>query len=97
MRYPEGKAKTVTFSYDDGVFEDKRLVEIFDRYGMKCTFNHNCECGRDFNFAKEEIHEYFLSQTDARCTTRHLKQYGSTLTRFYIASVPEKLCVYSNK
>ena len=28
MRYPEGKAKAVTFSYDDGVPQDKRLAEI---------------------------------------------------------------------
>lgn len=33
--------KAVTFSYDDGVTQDKRLVEIFNRYGMKCTFNLN--------------------------------------------------------
>lgn len=33
--------KYVTFSYDDGVTQDKRLVEIFNKYGMKCTFNLN--------------------------------------------------------
>lgn len=31
--------KALTFTYDDGQYEDKRLVELFDRYGMKCTFN----------------------------------------------------------
>lgn len=33
--------KAVTFSYDDGVAQDRRLVDIFNRYGMKCTFNLN--------------------------------------------------------
>ena len=33
--------KAVTFSYDDGIEQDRRLVEIFNRYGMKCTFNLN--------------------------------------------------------
>lgn len=33
--------KAVTFSYDDGVAQDIRLVEIFNRYGMKATFNLN--------------------------------------------------------
>ena len=33
--------KAVTFSYDDGVTQDQRLIEIFDRYGLKCTFNIN--------------------------------------------------------
>ncbi len=35
------KKKALTFSYDDGVDTDKRLAEILDRYGMKCTFNLN--------------------------------------------------------
>lgn len=41
MRFPEGKAKSVTFSYDDGVKADKRLIEIFNRYNLKATFNLN--------------------------------------------------------
>lgn len=41
MRFPEGKAKAVTFSYDDGVKADKRLIEIFNRYNLKATFNLN--------------------------------------------------------
>lgn len=62
MRYPNGKAKAVTFSYDDGCPQDKRLVELFDKYGMKATFNFNCEYMRGKNFSKEEINEYFLSK-----------------------------------
>ena len=41
MRFPEGKAKALTFSYDDGVTADKRLTEVLDRYGLKGTFNLN--------------------------------------------------------
>lgn len=33
--------KALTFSYDDGIEQDCRLVEIFNRYGMKATFNLN--------------------------------------------------------
>ena len=43
MRFPEGKAKAVTFSYDDGVTQDKRLIEILNKYGLKATFNINSE------------------------------------------------------
>ncbi len=35
----DGKKKALTFSYDDGVQTDKRLIDILDRYGMKGTFN----------------------------------------------------------
>ena len=62
MRYPQGKTKALTFSYDDGVPQDKRLAEIFDKYGMKATFNFNCEYMREVNFTKEQIKEYFLSK-----------------------------------
>lgn len=41
MRFPDGKAKAFTLSYDDGVRQDKRLVEIFNKNGLKCTFNVN--------------------------------------------------------
>lgn len=39
--FPEGKAKVLTMSYDDGKVEDIRLLEIFNKYGIKGTFNLN--------------------------------------------------------
>ena len=36
-----GKKKAVTFSFDDGVTQDIRLVEILNKYGLKGTFNLN--------------------------------------------------------
>lgn len=38
-----GKKKAITFSYDDGVTQDIRLIEIFNRHGLKATFNLNSE------------------------------------------------------
>lgn len=35
--------KSLTFSYDDGVTQDIRLIELFNRYGMKATFNLNSD------------------------------------------------------
>lgn len=37
----DGKMKALTFSYDDGITQDKRLIEILNKYGLKCTFNLN--------------------------------------------------------
>ncbi|MBR2152491.1 MAG: polysaccharide deacetylase family protein [Clostridia bacterium] len=36
-----GKLKAVTFSYDDGVTQDIRLIELLNKYNLKCTFNLN--------------------------------------------------------
>lgn len=41
MRFPGARSKALTFSYDDGVKADKRLIEILDRHGLKGTFNLN--------------------------------------------------------
>lgn len=41
MRFPEGRTKALTFSYDDGVEQDIRLMEIFNKNKLKGTFNLN--------------------------------------------------------
>ncbi len=38
-----GKLKAVTFSFDDGITQDIRLINLFNKYGLKCTFNINSE------------------------------------------------------
>jgi len=43
MKMFNGKMKAVTFSYDDGTVQDKRLLDIFNKYGLKATFNLNSE------------------------------------------------------
>lgn len=57
LRFPGGKPQAVTFSYDDGVKADIKLASIINKYGIKCTFNHN-------NFkrlTKEEVIENIIS------------------------------------
>lgn len=39
--YPGGKNKAFNISYDDGVIQDIRFVELLNRYGLKGTFNLN--------------------------------------------------------
>lgn len=39
--FPEGKHKVLTMSYDDGREEDRRLVALFNEYGIKGTFHVN--------------------------------------------------------
>lgn len=58
--YPQGKAKALTLSYDDGQIYDRRLVEIMNKNGLKGTFHLNsaklsCDNGFDHFVTKEEI------------------------------------------
>lgn len=39
--YPGGKAKAFNITYDDGVLQDVRFVELMNKYGLKGTFNLN--------------------------------------------------------
>ena len=41
MLFKDGKRKAVTLSYDDGVVQDIRLIDIMNKYGLKGTFNLN--------------------------------------------------------
>ena len=41
LRFPGGKSRALTLSYDDGVRQDLRMVQILQKHGIKCTFNIN--------------------------------------------------------
>ncbi len=63
LRFPEGKGKAVTLSYDDGIIHDIRLSEIISRYGIKCTFNLNCEAlGTEGKMTTDDVKKHILSK-----------------------------------
>ena len=39
--FPGFRTKALTFSYDDGTLQDRRLAALFRKYGLKATFNLN--------------------------------------------------------
>lgn len=41
--YPYGKAKAFNITYDDGILQDVRFVELLNKYGLKGTFNLNSQ------------------------------------------------------
>ena len=67
LAFPGGKQKAVTFSYDDGVKQDIRLAEAFDKYGVKGTFNINSSLvkkgeGDGYHLTFEQIKEHILDK-----------------------------------
>ena len=44
--YPNGKRKAFNITYDDGILQDIRFVELLNKYGLKGTFNLNSELMR---------------------------------------------------
>jgi peptidoglycan/xylan/chitin deacetylase (PgdA/CDA1 family) len=43
LRFPGGRDRALTLSYDDGVQTDVRLIEIMKKHGLKGTFNLNSD------------------------------------------------------
>lgn len=58
MRFPGGKAKALTLSYDDGVEADVRLLQIMKENGLRGTFNLNSAryAPKDTGYTKENVH-----------------------------------------
>lgn len=51
MRFPGGKSKAFTMSYDDGTYQDYRLIDIMSKHGLRGTFN---------------INSFYVSESDAQ-------------------------------
>lgn len=65
MRFPEGKGKAVSFSYDDNAVANKRLSDIMAEYGIKCTFNLNSQKSNEMfgnMLTVNEAKEYILDR-----------------------------------
>lgn len=62
LRFPGGRLKAATLSYDDGCQDDLHFSDVISSYGLKCTFNLNCDAVREVNLTKEQIEEYFLKR-----------------------------------
>ncbi len=60
MRFPEGKFKAVTLTYDDGTVHDKRMAEILNRYAMKCTFNISGTFQAEGHLTAADVQTYLL-------------------------------------
>lgn len=39
LRFPEGRERAATLSYDDGLKSDLMLIDIMNKNGLKGTFN----------------------------------------------------------
>ena len=88
-----GKKKFLTFSYDDGVTQDKRLVKIFDRYGLKATFNINSELLGKPGYLRREnmwIGHNKIEPQEAAVLYRNHEVAAHTLTHPHLAELEDE-------
>lgn len=91
MRFPNGKAKALTLSYDDGVIQDKRLIDVLKPYGIKATFNINSGMFAD----EESFGNKRMSEKKARelytCTDHEVAVHS--LTHPFLEKLPLPIAV----
>ncbi len=63
------KKKAITFSFDDGVKQDIRLIEIFNKYNLKATFNLNSGRLGLNNIVKAEDVKYVYEEHEVAAHT----------------------------
>lgn len=94
MYWQDGKTKALTFSYDDGIEQDRLLIEMLNAYGAKATFNLNTgvmgekgttgsgECIANHNkFKAEEIKDVYEGHEIAVHGKYHALLYGTDTLR----------------
>lgn len=71
-RFPQGKYKAVTLSYDDGRDYDRRMIEIMNRYGVRGTFHLNSvRLGKPGHLEPSEISTLFAGHEVSAHTVNH--------------------------
>jgi len=70
--FPKGKYKALTMSYDDGKIADKKLIDIFNKYGIKGTFHLNAGLlGTDGRISASEVKSLYEGHEVATHTYTH--------------------------
>lgn len=71
--FPGGARRAVTLSFDDGTVHDRRLVEAFNRHGLKATFNLvPGRFGRDGVVSRDEVATLYAGHEIASHGWMHL-------------------------
>ena len=69
--FPGGRHKVLTMSFDDGRLEDRRLVDLFNRYGIRGTFNLNSGIREEKRIPAAEWKDLYAGHEVACHTSLH--------------------------
>lgn len=84
MRFPQGRSKAVTLSYDDGKSQDIRLIAIMKKHGLKGTFNLNSGNILKGETMREQVRELYIGNG------MEVAVHG--LTHSFLDQLPPALC-----
>lgn len=93
----DNKLKAVTFSFDDAVLQDKRVIEILDKYNLKATFNLNSAllgCKNKLNICDEIICHDKISVSDVKEVYKNHEVAVHTLSHPNLTRLDEQSVIY---
>lgn len=97
LRFPGGRSKTLTLSYDDGVSQDVRLIAIMLEHGLKGTFNLNSGLyapdGFEFPIS-EKVHRMTRSECLRTYMNSGMEVACHGLTHSFLDRLPSNMCTY---
>ncbi len=92
MNWKDTKMKAVTFSYDDGITQDIRFINLLDKYDLKCTFNLNSQYlgGRGLlPYGERPVSHYKIHPTDVKKIYQNHEVAVHTLTHPKLTTVAD--------
>ena len=95
MRFPEGKQRALTFSYDDGVEQDRKLIKILCDNGFKVTVNINSGLYAEegYVYPKGQIHRRMsASQVKELYTRDGIEVAVHGVTHPWLTHLPNAMC-----
>lgn len=96
MRFPGGKFRAFTMSYDDGVGTDIRLMEIMRKNGIKGTFNLCSGISDDPNdnidISRTPTHKLTLPQIQEYYKDFEIATHG--MTHSFFKDLPDTALIY---
>lgn len=95
--FPGGRTKALTMSYDDGITQDKKLIQIFDKYGIKGTFNLNSGCFGTSNpgvVRGVKINHVRIDSNEIKEVYKNHEVAVHTLTHPHLKELPKEVFTY---
>lgn len=100
MQFPGGRTKALTLSYDDGVQQDIKMIEILDKYGVKCTFNVNSQSfeEEERSYAEGQIHRRMARREAIEVYSKAIENGHEVATHAYthpfLDKLPDEMVAY---
>jgi peptidoglycan/xylan/chitin deacetylase (PgdA/CDA1 family) len=92
-----GKKKAITFSFDDGVMQDIRAIEILDKYGLRGTFNLNSgRFGAQYPYEanNRRVERVIVEPTQVKQVYKNHEVAVHTITHFNLTELPDSCIVW---